>query len=268
MAKKKRVDPIKQREKRAKVAAVVGILVLALVAAYEIPTVMKATKTPPAPVPASSASTAGSSPAGSSAAGSLPNIAGGASASAPASSASSGQLVDTDLPPPSTDGQLVSFNVFATKNPFTPQVSTGQAGSATTTTPSATNKQGSVTPANPTSPTTTPATTTPVVPGSTVVPPAPATAPATTTTTTTAPQPAVAISVNGVVSHVASEGTFPAGAPVFRLASWTHDSAQVAIVGGSYASGGTTLTLHIGQALTLENQTDGKRYKLELLSTP
>jgi hypothetical protein len=74
--------------------------------------------------------------------------------------------------------------------------------------------------------------------------------------------------VNGVVSHVASEGTFPAGAPVFRLASWTHDSAQVAIVGGSYASGGTTLTLHIGQALTLENQTDGKRYKLELLSTP
>jgi hypothetical protein len=74
--------------------------------------------------------------------------------------------------------------------------------------------------------------------------------------------------VNGVVSHVASQGTFPAGAPVFRLASWTRDSAQVAIVGGSYASGGATLTLQIGQALTLENQSDGKRYKLELLSTP
>jgi hypothetical protein len=256
MANKKRVDPIKQREKRAKVAAIVGVLMLALVAAYEIPTVMKATKAPPAPVRASSGSTAGSSTTGS-----LPNIASGASAAAPTSSTSSGQLVDTDIPPPSTDGQLVSFNVFATKNPFLPQVSTAQGASATTTTPNSANKQGADTPASPA-----PTTTTPAAPGRTVVPPAQA--PATTTTTTAAPQPAVAISVNGVVSRVATQGTFPAGAPVFRLASWTRDSAQVAIVGGSYASGGATLTLHIGQALTLENQTDGKRYKLELLSTP
>jgi hypothetical protein len=251
MAKKKRVDPIKQREKRAKVAAIVGVLVLALVAAYEIPTVMKATKAPPAPVRASNGSTAGSSTAGS-----LPNITSGASPSAPTSSESSGQLVDTDIPPPSTDGQLVSFSVFATKNPFSPQVSTVQGGSATATAPSSGNKQGADT-----SGSSAPTTTIPAVPGTTVVPPAPA------TTATTRMQPAAAISVNGVVSHVATQGTFPAGAPVFRLASWTRDSAQVAIVGGSYANGGATLTLYIGQALTLENQTDGKRYKLELLST-
>jgi hypothetical protein len=251
MAKKKRVDPIKQREKRAKVAAVVGVLVLALVAAYEIPAVMKATKAPPAPVQSSAGSTAGSSTGES-----LPNITGGASGSVPTSSGSSGQLVDTDIPPPSGDGQLVSFSAFATKNPFSPQVSTAQSASAATTTPSSANTQAPAAPAGPT--------TQPAVPGSTVVPPAQAPA----TTTTAAPQPAVAISVNGVVLHVASQGTFPAGAPVFRLASWTHNSAQVAIVGGSYASGGSTLTLHIGQALTLENQSDGKRYKLELLSTP
>jgi hypothetical protein len=251
MAKKKRVDPIKQREKRAKVAAVVGVLVLALVAAYEIPAVMKATKAPPAPVQSSAGSTAGSSTGES-----LPNITGGASGSVPTSSGSSGQLVDTDIPPPSGDGQLVSFSAFATKNPFSPQVSTAQSTSAATTTPSSANTQAPAAPAGPT--------TQPAVPGSTVVPPAQAPA----TTTTAAPQPAVAISVNGVVLHVASQGTFPAGAPVFRLASWTHNSAQVAIVGGSYASGGSTLTLHIGQALTLENQSDGKRYKLELLSTP
>jgi hypothetical protein len=254
MAKKKRVDPIKQREKRAKVAAIVGVIVLALVAAYEIPTVMKATKSPPPPVRSSAGSTDGSSTAEG-----LPNITSGASGSVPTSSGSSGQLVDTDLPPPSADGQLVSFNVFATKNPFSPQVSTAPGASATTTTPSSTSAQGPAAPGSPTSPT--PA---PTVPGPTVVPPAQGPA----TTTTTAAQPAVAISVNGVVSHVASQGTFPAGAPVFRLASWTHDSAQVAIVGGSYASGGATLTLHVGQALTLENQSDGKRYKLELLSTP
>jgi hypothetical protein len=73
--------------------------------------------------------------------------------------------------------------------------------------------------------------------------------------------------VNGTVSHVASQGTFPSGTPVFRLVAWTKDTAQLAIVGGSYATGAATLTLHIGQPLTLENQTDSKRYKLELLST-
>jgi hypothetical protein len=255
MAKKKRVDPIKQREKRAKVAAIVGVLVLALVAAYEIPAVMKATKAPPPPVQSSAGAAAGSSTGES-----LPNITGGASGSVPTSSGSSGQLVDTDVPPPSADGQLVSFSAFASKNPFWPQVSTAQGASATTTTPSSANTQGAAAPAGPT--------TQPAVPGSTVVPPAQAPATTTATTTTAAPQPAVAISVNGVVLHVASQGTFPAGAPVFRLASWTHNSAQVAIVGGSYASGGSTLTLHIGQALTLENQSDSKRYKLELLSAP
>jgi len=259
MAKNKRVDPIKQREKRAKMAAIVGVLVLALVASYEIPSLMKTmNKQAPPPPPAATAQTSTGSTADS-----LPNIASGAPTSSSSSSATSG-LVDTDVPPASTDGQLVSFSVFATKNPFTPQVSTAQAASAstaaTTTTPSSANKQGADVPAS----TTTTTTTTPVVPGATVVPPAQAPG----TTTTAAPQPAVSISVNGIVSHVASQGTFPAGKPVFRLAAWTKDSAQLAIVGGSYATGEATLTLHIGHALTLENQTDGKRYKLELLSTP
>lgn len=244
--KKKRVDPIKQREKRAKMAAIVGVLVLALVAAYEIPSVMKATKSSPPPVPTTTSATTG---------GSLPNVTGGASGSA---AGMSGQLVDTDLPPASGAGQLVSFNVFATKNPFTPQVSATQAGSSAST------------PASPatTTPTTT---TTPAAPGMTVVPPAPAPPAAGSTpapTGTPAQQPTVAISVNGVVARVASQGTFPLGRPVFRLVSWTRDTAQIAIVGGSYASGEATLTLHLGQALTLENQSDGKRYKLLLLSTP
>jgi hypothetical protein len=89
----------------------------------------------------------------------------------------------------------------------------------------------------------------------------------TTPTTTVATQPTVALSVNGIVSRVSSGGTFPSGAPVFRLASWTKGSAQIAIVGGSYAEGTPTLTLRIGVEVTLENQTDGKRYKLKLLST-
>jgi hypothetical protein len=248
--KKKRIDPIKQREKRAKMAAIVGVLVLALVAAYEIPSVMKATKSSPPPVPTTTTATTG---------GSLPNVAGGASGSA---AATSGQLVDTDLPPASGAGQLVSFSVFATKNPFTPQVSATQAGSSAGTPAS---------PATTTPTTTTTVTTTPAAPGMTVVPQAPAPSAAGSTpapTATPAQQPTVAISVNGVVAHVASQGTFPLGKPVFRLVSWTRDTAQIAIVGGSYASGEATLTLHLGQALTLENQSDGKRYKLLLVTTP
>jgi hypothetical protein len=80
--------------------------------------------------------------------------------------------------------------------------------------------------------------------------------------------PTVAISVNGVVSHVASDDTFPAASPVFRLVSYASDTAQIGIVGGSYAAGGQTLTLHLHTPVTLENQTDGKRYTVELDSTP
>jgi hypothetical protein len=73
--------------------------------------------------------------------------------------------------------------------------------------------------------------------------------------------------VNGVVSHVAAEDTFPSGSPVFRLVSWTKRSAGIGIVGGSYASGGAVLTIQVGKPVTLENTSDGRQYKLVLLST-
>ena len=217
-AKKKRVDPIKQREKRVKIAAIVGTVLMVLVAAYEIPSMLAVmNKKPPGNTTYD--------PGPSRYPGGLPDVAGGASG-APAAAASSSGLVDTDLPPASDAGQLVSFSVFETKNPFTPQVSTAQAPSSTgaTTTPTSTsaNKPGADVP---------PATTTTAMtpPGVSAVP---STQPgATSTTTTAAPQPTVSLSVNGVVSRVASGGTFPAGAPVFRLSSWTNGSARIAIVG-------------------------------------
>jgi hypothetical protein len=258
-AKKKRVDPVKQREKRVKIAAIVGVVLFVLAAAYEVPPMLKIMNQKP-PVGTKY------DPGPSRTAGGLPNVALGSTGSTSLPSASSGQLVDTDVPPQSGAGQLVSFSVFQTKNPFTPQVSnaqpppnTGAPTTPTTTTPTTASKPGADVPG---STTTTPATT----PVGSAVPPTQG--PPGTTTTTAAPQTTVSLSVNGVVSHVASGGTFPTGAPVFRLASWTKGSAQVAIVGGSYAAGAGTLTLHVGSAVTLENQTDGKQYKLELLSTP
>jgi hypothetical protein len=78
----------------------------------------------------------------------------------------------------------------------------------------------------------------------------------------------VTILVNGVVSKVGLAGTFPSGTPVFRLVAYRAGSAQVGIVGGSYAAGGSTLTLEVGRPVTLQNTTDGKQYKLELVKTP
>jgi hypothetical protein len=250
-SKKKRVDAAKQREKRTKIAAIVGGVLMVLVGAYEIPSMLKVmNKKPPGNTTYD--------PGPSARPGGLPNVAGAAGATPAA--AASGQLVDTDAPPASGAGQLVSFSVFETKNPFTPQVSNAQAtagAGVTTTTPTTAGKPGADVPT----------TTTPVLPAGVGVVPPSQSGPGTTTTTVAA-GPTVSLSVNGVVSRVSSGGTFPSGTPVFRLASWTKGSAQVAIVGGSYAEGTATLTLRVGVEVTLENQTDGKRYKLKLLSTP
>lgn len=250
-AKSKRVDPIKQREKRAKIAAAIGGVLFLAVAAYEVPTIMKSLNQKPPP--GANATDAGNrNPDGSIP---LPNVA----ATASTGLTGKGELADTDVPPPSQSGQLVSFSVFQTKNPFIPQVTVSSPTSGSTApAPTTANKPGADVPptqttTTPTQTTTTPTTTTSVVP--------------TSTTPVAAPPPTVAISVNGVVSHVAEQETFPTSAPVFRLVSFDATSAQIGIVGGSYATGDQTLTLQLNQPVTLENQTDGKRYTVDLVST-
>jgi hypothetical protein len=269
MAKKKKVDPIKQREKRAKIAAAIGAVLLLGVAAIEVPSVMKQLNKKPAPVaaPAPAAGSTGGALA-------LPQV--GATAAGTTTTSSSG-LADTDVPPTaSSGGQLVTFNAFEMKNPFKPQVSS-VAVNPNPPDPTPTVVGGVETPGA----TTTPTSTTPTQSTPLAILTGPRTAPTGTTTTTTptsttpttttpasATTPTVAISVNGSVSRVGKAGAFPVGAPVFRLVSWGHGSAKIAIVGGSYATGGETLTLLLKQPVTLQNTHDGKQYKLILESTP
>jgi hypothetical protein len=52
--------------------------------------------------------------------------------------------------------------------------------------------------------------------------------------------------------------------PLFHLVSVTAHSAKISIVGGSYASGDATVTLHENKPVTLMNTADGTRYKLIL----
>jgi hypothetical protein len=247
----KRVDPIKQREKRAKIAAAVGAVLFLIVAAFEVPTILKMMHPKPVvPPPTNVAAPDGS----------VPN----AKPVTPSGVTASGQLADTDVLPADGSGQLVAFDVFQTKDPFRPQVTASAdtgGSSAAATTPTTTT---------PAPTTTTPDGTTPP----TAVPPTPppggvTTTPTTTTTTPAVPaQPLVTISVNGAVSRVATGGTFPSGTPVFRLVSWTKGEARVGIVGGSYATGDPTLSLRVGVPVTLQNTSNDQRYKLILVSTP
>jgi hypothetical protein len=268
-SKNKRIEEAKKRDKRSKTALVVlGVLMIA-VAAYEIPSMLKVMNKKPPPGSTYDPGPSGVVP------GSLPNLATGASTSTThIATAPTGQLVDTDVPPSSGEGQLVTFEVFQTKNPFVPQVKSAATpvdGSGATDAGGGTSTD----PTTSTTTTTTPPTTTPdgVVPGigGTSTTPT-ATTPTTTTPTSTTPvvpaSPTITLTVNGVTSHVSVDGTFPSSTPVFRLISYKSGSAQIGIVGGSYAAGGAALTLEVGQPVTLQNTTDGKQYKLELLKTP
>ncbi|HEX4679841.1 MAG TPA: hypothetical protein VH210_11645 [Gaiellaceae bacterium] len=252
-SKQKRVEDAKKRDKRSKIVLVALGLLLVVVAAYEIPSMLALmNKKPPTSTthaPAPSSVVAGSG---------LPSVATAGTTGSTATTPS-GQLVNSDVPPASAEGQLVTFEVFQTKNPFVPQVTSSVATTGTSTTPTLLNHQpNSTTSTTPT--TTTPNSAVPSAGGSGTTP--------TSTPPAPPPAPTVTIAVNGVDSRVGVAGTFPVGAPVFRLVSFQSGTAQVGVVGGSYAAGGATLTLQVGHPVTLQNTTDGKQYKLELIKTP
>jgi hypothetical protein len=251
-SKQKRVEAAKKRDKRSKIALIgLGVLLVA-VGAYEIPSMLAVMNKKPPP-----GSTYDPGPSSVAAGSGLPNVASaGTTGSTPTTP--SGQLVNTDVPPASAAGQLVTFEVFQTKNPFVPQVTSSDATAGTSTTPTLPNHQPTAT--TPTTTSTTPNSAVPSAGGSGTTP--------TTTTPAPPPAPTVTIAVNGVDSRVGLAGTFPAGGPVFRLVSFQNGTAQVGIVGGSYAAGGATLTLQVGHPVTLQNTTDGKQYRLELIKTP
>ena len=261
----KKVDPQKKKQERQKLFVIVGGVLLVVVFAYEAMSLglIGGKKAPPPPAVVTQ--TPGTAPNSLTPPG-LPG------APAPTATPAAGELADTDVPPTTAgEGELVSFSMFQTKNPFSPQIGqTSNGGSSS-------GDSGSVVPASsggstptaadaPTAdkPTTAPTTPT-TTPGATVTPSTTPAGGTTTTTTTAAPTETVAISVNGKTQRVGKDGTFPSGAPVFRLVSFGSGTAEVGIVGGSYQTGGQTLTLERGKSVTLMNTSDGKRYTLELL---
>jgi hypothetical protein len=160
----------------------------------------------------------------------------------------SASLVDSDPAPVPSDGQLVTFDRFESKDPFVPQMTDGPTGQ--TSAPS------------------TPSASAPTDAGAKTEPPKQGSGGA-TLTPQTAPQPVsntITIAVNGTRHEVFPGGSFPEDDPIFRLVSLKRGTAKVGIVGGGYANGAPTITLAKGgKPVTLMNTADGTTYVLRYL---
>jgi hypothetical protein len=229
----KRFDPKAKARKQKIVLAVLGVLFLGVMV-YQAPTILNLfgggsseVASEPAPPPSAPAA-----PAPGAAAPATPVAAPGSGSAA---------LVDSDPQAQAAQGQLVTFDRFASKDPFAQQAEQGP----TTAAPAEPARpQGDL----PTG----------FDEGEAAEAPAPPQA---------APVRTATISVNGVSSDVTVGGTFPEGDPIFKLVSLKNASAKVGIVDGTYATGAQAITLKRGgKPVTLMNTADGTTYVLRLLS--
>jgi hypothetical protein len=249
----KRIDPAKAKAARQKkIAIVLGVVLLAVVA-FQGPKTLKMLKGPApaaAPAPVTGAPTTGVTvpPLGAPAA-----TASAPTAGQPAVLASSDQL-----PAPGA-GQLLSFERFASKDPFVQQVS---AAAMSEPAQEPAKADGDATP-----PPIVPAADATSGPGQTAVPPSSGSGSTPPAQPQTAPPAAsTTISVNGVSEPVGAGSDFPLEDPIFVLVSTASDgkSVQIGIAGGTYADGKDTIMLKLGKPLTLQNTSDGSRYELLL----
>jgi hypothetical protein len=237
----KKVDPLKAKEKKQKIlAAVLGVVLLALLA-IQGPKVWKQLHPPPPPTSSAeeTTTTTAAPPTGTPTL-AAPTLQGGAE---PVPASGSGTLVSSDTAP-MQDGVLASFSRFASKDPFAQQLSPGT-GVETSTSGSSGSTSGSGS-----------GTSGPDQPSGSGSAPAPGTA---------------VISVNGTLYQVTvgtdfpqASATDPTVVPLFHLVSLSSRSAKISIVGGSYANGAGAVTLKENKTVTLMNTADGTRYKLVL----
>jgi hypothetical protein len=232
---KKHIDPLKAKEKKQKkILAVLGVLFLGLMV-FQVPRVMKQLN-PPAPPVQTTATT--STPAPGTPTLAAPTLRGAAEGATETDA--SGALVSVDGAAVQ-DGQLASFSRFASKDPFSQQLSDDK-GSSSGTTSGGSSGSGTEDPLIPDIPGNEPA------PGSAI------------------------ISLNGTLYTVPvgtdfpqSSATDPTIVPLFHLVSLTAHTAKISIVGGAYSTGARTVTLKEKKAITLMNTADGTRYKLILM---
>ena len=205
------------------------------------------------------------------------------------------KLPDTDVPPPAGSGQLVAFDRFVGKDPFRQQVTADAGGAGETGAPAPAEGStgggstggsstggaaagGGSTGATPTGGGSTGA-------GGTG---AGATGGGSTGGGSTgggSPSHPIAepvegggaggggettsgralLEVNGVREAVAVGASFPASAPLFRLVSIRGRTARIGLVDGRFTDGSGTITLRVGESVTLVSRPEGLRYTIKLL---
>lgn len=239
---------LKAKEKKQKIIAAVGGVLLLGLLAFQVPRTMKMlnqSATPPPP-PATAPSTVPTDPSvlptpGAVGEGAGPTASGG------------GTLVDSDLQPTAATGQLEAFGRFSSKDPFVEQIQepgsggSGSSGSGSSSSGSGGSKQ-------------------PSEPGDGGVVGKPSAPSGGGGSKPSAAAGSAVISVNGTEETVAVGGDFPKDSPVFTLVKLVGGEARIAIAGGALASGSPTTTLEKGKTLTLVNTADGTRYELKLVS--
>lgn len=239
----RRVDSLKAKQKKQKmIAAGLGVIFLG-VAAFQGPKLWKQLH------PAASQATPSYNETTTTTAGTptlaAPTLGG---SQTPASSPSTDPSLASA--PAVADGQLSSFSLFASKDPFSQQINEGgdapsssssSGGSAAGSAGGSSSGGGSSSSSSG---------------GGSASAPTPGTA---------------VISVNGTLYSVAVGNDFPDASstdpsiqPLFHLVSATAHSVKISIVGGSYASGSAAVTLEENKPVTLMNTADGTRYKLIL----
>jgi hypothetical protein len=72
--------------------------------------------------------------------------------------------------------------------------------------------------------------------------------------------------IDGAREVVAAGAKFPHRDPVLRLVAVRRDEIELGVVGGAFESG-ETLTLGLGEDVTLEHAAERTRYELELAAT-
>ena len=84
-------------------------------------------------------------------------------------------------------------------------------------------------------------------------------------TSSTQPVARATIEVNGTSEDVRVNDPFPASDPTFKLVSVTETAAVIGLVSGSFSNGDDTITINVGETLTLAAD-DGARYTIKIVS--
>jgi hypothetical protein len=234
MAKTIDINAAKQRKQKI-ILAVLGVVLLA-VAAIQVPKLLGGSS--PAPAAANAATDA------TGITGTTGTVAGSTTTTTPVPAGVPravlvGVTVGSAGRAPAGEGQLRSFTLFTAKDPFVQSLPAETSGSSTSTgaptlsdtQPGSGGSQGS---------------------GDSSSAPTPG-----------APLFAT-ISVNGKDVSLEAKDLFPPKQKLFVLVSLNRKTAKIAVAGGAFTDA-QTITLRLGQNLTLVNTATGARYALKLL---